>query len=50
MGQLDPRSLWLKGFSLGLLPWRWFTTDAATEPLGEGAAGQGEHPEEEKEV
>ena len=24
-------------------------TDAAAEPLGEGAVGQGEHPEEEKE-
>ena len=24
-------------------------TDAAAEPLGEGGAGQGEHPEEEKE-
>ena len=24
-------------------------TDAAVEPLGEGAVGQGEHPEEEKE-
>ena len=24
-------------------------TDAAAEPLGEGAAGQGEYPEEEKE-